>query len=520
MPAFSKATFAADAAPIPAIPERSIELLFWPELDAGLLAEGRDIVPEFPVALLPSPWREWVADTARSAGAAVDYVALGVLGAVAGLSGAGVTVRITPSWSEPLVLWLALIGGPSSGKSPALAAVRRLLRPIEDTLREEDDKRRGRHAARAEQARRRLDRWREECLQAAETGAVPPPQPPDADRPFRPARIVVDETSVAALGNALLANPRGVLVWRANASDWPAELGPATNRRVENRRAAWLEAWNAGEVALDPPEASPPLASFAVSIVGALHPDRLKTLLSGDEDSLAARFLYAWPRLPPHCPLGQRRPAPDGEAFAMLRRIAGAVGTPREPLVQHFDQGAVDGFDGFLAGLRAEIGEAEDAEAGWLGKGPGTVARLAAALALLAWSGAASTGDPPGHVGAKQVEDAIALWAGYFKPHARAVFNRAAPATELERRARRVVRWLIDCGRAEVSLKEIRREALGDTVDAARANEVIARLRRGGMLRPRVSLPSSRGGRPARRWQINPALWEETKGPRVGTGAD
>src|SRR5260370_41269139 len=77
-----------------------VEYHYWGAIDDGLLQEGRGAVPEFPVARLPQPWRDWVADTARSAGAPADYVAQAVLGAVAGGSGAGGLARVPPSWAE------------------------------------------------------------------------------------------------------------------------------------------------------------------------------------------------------------------------------------------------------------------------------------------------------------------------------------------------------------------------------------------------------------------------------------
>src|SRR3984893_19006512 len=115
----------------------------WPEMDVSILEEGRGAVPPFPLHLLAQPWRDWVSDTASSAGAPTDYVVQSVLAALAGLCGAGVAVRITPVWSEPLVLWQAMVGKPSSGKSSALASMRRLLGSIEaerrvhDVLRQE-----------------------------------------------------------------------------------------------------------------------------------------------------------------------------------------------------------------------------------------------------------------------------------------------------------------------------------------------------------------------------------------------
>jgi hypothetical protein len=518
MPSFEHQTNGPAASGPAGRPASGIEFLNWRAIDASLFDEGRGAVPEFPLARLPRPWRDWIADTARSAGAPIDYVAQALFAAIAGVCGAGVAAAISPSWSEPLVLWQAVLGGPSSGKSPALAAVRRLLGPIEDALRGDDEKRRGRHAARVELARQRTDRWRQECLQAAETGAVPPPMPPEspADHDFVPARIMVEETSVAALGDAVAANPRGVILWRDRPSDWPAVLGGSARLTNDGRseRACWLEAWDAGEIALKRRSHGVPkrLMRFAVSIIGSLHPERLAEQLAGSEDGLAARLLFSWPDPPPHCSLKERHPAPDGEAFEMLRRIAGAAGTPDEPLSLRFDDGALESFDAFLAGLHDEIRSAGGLEAGWLGKGAGTVARLAACLALLAWSGRAAIDGPPGHIGRQEVEDAVALWRGYFRPHARAVFNHALPATDRERRARRVARWLADTGRAEVSRQEIRCEALGDTANAAEADHVITRLSRAGILRLHVTVSSSRGGRPMRRWLVNPALREDADG--------
>src|SRR5260370_11879210 len=106
----------------------------WPEIDPSLLEDGRPPLPAFPLEVFPGPWRDWVTDSAHSAGAPIDYVAQAVLAGVAGLSGAGVTARITESWSEPVVLWQALVGGPSTAKTPALETIRRPLATVEMML--------------------------------------------------------------------------------------------------------------------------------------------------------------------------------------------------------------------------------------------------------------------------------------------------------------------------------------------------------------------------------------------------
>src|SRR4051812_20400998 len=85
----------------------------WGEIDAAFLEGTRPAVPAFPLDLLSPLWRDWVRDTAHSTDAPVDYVALSLLAAVAGLGGGGAVVRIGPRWAEPLVLWQALVGPPS-----------------------------------------------------------------------------------------------------------------------------------------------------------------------------------------------------------------------------------------------------------------------------------------------------------------------------------------------------------------------------------------------------------------------
>jgi hypothetical protein len=107
----------------------------WPPVDAALLLdEGRPAPPALPLDVLAPWWRGWVSGTAQGVGAPEDYVLQALLAAVAGICGAGVVGRITDTWNEPLILWQALVGGPSSGKTPALEALRRPLVIVEKQL--------------------------------------------------------------------------------------------------------------------------------------------------------------------------------------------------------------------------------------------------------------------------------------------------------------------------------------------------------------------------------------------------
>src|SRR5262245_20437529 len=83
----------------------------WPAIEPGVLAEeGRPQLPAFPLKVFPRQWQEWVSDAAHWAGSSEDYVAQALLAAVAGLCGQGVSAGITEAWSEPVILWQALVG--------------------------------------------------------------------------------------------------------------------------------------------------------------------------------------------------------------------------------------------------------------------------------------------------------------------------------------------------------------------------------------------------------------------------
>jgi hypothetical protein len=427
----------------------------WPELDTSLLENRRAPVPSFPLELLPTCWRDWVSDTACSVGAPADYVAQSLLAAVAGLCGAGVSVCVSPAWSEPLVLWQMLVGGPSSGKSAALAPVRRLLAAIE---------------------------------QEFQDGAAAEGRP----------RILVTDSSVEALADAVDRNPRGVVLWRDDAAAWLRQFAGGAGP------VDWPAAWSAGGVSVPSRPAPLEIARFAVSMLGTIQPDRLEETLHDGDERLLARVLFSWPDLPLYCPLGERTLPDDDNALNRLRRIARKARTANDPLVLTIDQQGAQALDSFLAALQAERHRVDGLEAAWIGKGGSSVARLAGMIELLSWSGLASSG-PPGHLGRDHVEAAVGLWQGYFRPHAAALFDRAVP-TQLERRVRRVARWLTVAGRATVSREDIRRDALLQSAVAVDVDCVLHRLVETGFLRPLAVESSRLGGPRARRWQVNPAL--------------
>jgi hypothetical protein len=478
----------------------------WPEIDPVLLEDSRGGVPDFPLEVLPPHWRRWVRESAEAAGAPIDYVAQGLLASVAAVCGAGMMTRIIPAWSEPLVLWQALVGTPSSGKSPALAVVRELLDAVESRLRCADAERRSRHNARLEEARALKEQWEKDCRQAHRDGEPQPALPAGAlfEQPFVAAQIVVGDATLEALADVVSGNPRGVVLWRDELTAWLANLGRYANGGSD--RAHWLEAWAAAGTTINRRSRKEPLflRRFPVSVIGSIQPDRIAEVLHGSDDGMAARFLFSWPDAAPHRPLAERLVAWDDAALGRLQSIADAAGTAEQPRVLALDPMALALFDNLLHGLHFRIDKSEGLEAGWLGKGKGTIARLAAALYLLAWSEGAREA-PPEAIGMTAMSAAAELWTCYFGPHARAVFNRAG-RTDRDRDARRALRWLQHNKVAEVTREELRRDALYQSLDSQETDRVVGRLVEASVLRLLPPARTGGPGRPARRWEVHPAL--------------
>lgn len=404
----------------------------WPTVDGDLLDERRAAVPPFPLGLLPQPWCAWVSAAARSADAPDDYVAQAVLASAAGVSGTRVWICVSEGWAEPLQLWLAVAGAPSTGKSPALAMVGRLLVALEHESVET------------------RERW--------------------------PRRIALADPTVDGVLEALHQGGHGKLLWRDTADGCFTPLKGMTSARH--------------------------LEELDLSMLATVEPDSVALAMRRGGDGLAARFLYAWPHPAPYRPLAQRvHPASD-DVLSSLRRLLQL--STRARCLLSFDTAAAATFDAFLARLHGEARRAEGLEAAWLGKGRGMVARLAGLFALMSWS-ATEEAEPPGDIGQEAVEGAVSLWSEYYRPHALAFLQRTMP-TDIECRARRVVRWLRSNGCRDVSRRDVRRTALAQTVNAKETDRVLARLVEAGVLRPVDHDGPMQRGRPALRWQVNPLL--------------
>jgi len=481
----------------------------WP-VPAFDLATADTVAPPPLIArkVFPAQWADWIEAAAEAKGAPAGYVATALLPVAGALIGNARWARPWEGWQEPPAINVALVGNPSAGKSPALDALIELLADIQTADNEDWQQRKRDHATAKLVAAEYRAKWEQQAKEAVRRGTPPPLMPAEADEPAPPQRrrIYSTEPTVEKAARMSAANLRGLLLVRDELAGWIAGMDRYSNGAGSDR-AFWLQAhggrpWTPDRVKDGDAEVSVPNLTW--SIVGTIQPDRLASLLlTGDDDGLAARFLYTWP-----APQAPRRP-PDGlvtrRAREWLARQRSLPWTPPAPLLVPFSASALDA----LQAWREEVGSMEETAAGlflsWIGKLPGFAVRLALIFAHLDWS-CGSGGDPPGEVGQADIGRALDYLESYAVPMARRCFGEAA-LPEAERDARRLARWLRRQKPVPdvLNARALRRTAAGPSIPAAaRIEAALGELAALGWVRP---VPASRsGGRPRGDWEVNPSL--------------
>jgi hypothetical protein len=124
---------------------------------------------------------------------------------------------------------------------------------------------------------------------------------------------------------------------------------------------------------------------------------------------------------------------------------------------------ATETFQQFLQFMHAGKHSLDGREREWWSKMPAHVLRLGGTLAYLDW--AMSGGEEPNVIDEGFIRSAVRLVRDYFWPHSRAALRQIG-LSERHANERRILRWFAANQRGEVSLMDIRRNALAQSLDA------------------------------------------------------
>lgn len=485
----------------------------WPAPDMRLVQDHRTAAPAIPDDVLPPFWARWTAEAAEGASAPHAFVATALLSVAGALIGNARWASPWGAWTEPPAINVALIGKPSSGKSPALDRLANLLASLEAEI-NADFPDRQREAFRiGAEAEEKMILFKEQVKKAVRNDTSAPMPPPGCEPPKVPQlrRIHTTDTTIEKAARLSEANPRGILLIRDELAGWMAGMDRYSGSAGADR-AFWLQAYGGRPWAVDrvkDGDSRLHVPHLLWSVVGTIQPDKAAELmLSGDDDGLAARFLYCWPDA-----VGPSRPtrsADDDGALAALRRLR-KLPWLEEPEPRPLS--LLPDAANLLHAWRVEVAAMEEDVAGlllsWLGKLPGVAVRISLVIELLAWAAKPDGTPEPVSISERSVRAAVVFLRGFAIPMARRTFGAAA-LPQPERDAHRLARWMVRQNPLPetVNARELRRMAHGPAIsDAKRMEAALQELEAAGWVR--AAPDRAHGyGRQRKDYAVNPHLYE------------
>jgi putative DNA primase/helicase len=491
----------------------------WPEPTP--LPDGLPAVPHFDDRLLPDAFRPWLSDVAERTQSPPEYAAIGAIVALSSVVGRSCAIRPKrqDDWTVVPNLWGAVVGPPSSMKTPALTEA---LRPIRRLAAEATaDYRRllGGHDAALAEAKARRAVIEADMRKAAKPGSdmtgLRAMYQAAAD-PVAPTehRYIVNDATVEKLGELLNTNPRGLLHFRDELAGWLATLDRDGH---ENDRAFFLEAWDgSGRYTYDRiGRGTLHIDAACVSMLGGIQPGPLAQYLRAavrggiGDDGLIQRFqLLVYPNAPKHWRNVDRWPDSDARnnAFDLFRSLdaltpesLGAETTDEGLPFLRFEDRAQAFFDAWREGwmVRLRAGDEHPAIDAHLFKFPSLLPSLALLFHL-----ADARKLPPGRVDLVAARRAAA-WCDFLEAHARRVY---ATVTAEKCTAARALLGKLRAGAlgSPFTPRDVYRNGWAGLGDREVVADALDMLEDHGWVRRKVTTET--GGRPRAEYAAHPSL--------------
>lgn len=277
---------------------------------------GRFEPPRLPSGLLPRVIEGFAHVQAELMGVDPGGLAAAALAVCAAAIPDRVRVQVKEhdeSWTESARIWVALVGDPSTKKSPMIAQATKPLKRLDGEL---------------------YRSW-EQAM--ADYEALPKEEQRSAPRP-RQTRLRIEDTTIEAAQEVLRDSPNGVLCIQDELSGWFGSMDKYSGARGSAKdRGFWLQSFNGGAYALNRiGRGSGYIDNLSVSMLGGIQPDPLRKIAAESVDDGLLQRLF--PIVLGPASLGQDKPMPDVvktygqlvEALTQVRPVM--VGLTEEPL--------------------------------------------------------------------------------------------------------------------------------------------------------------------------------------------
>lgn len=495
--------------------------------------EPKEIKTDLPLApafdaktLLPATLADFVLDEADRMPCSPDYIAAALIVCLGSVIGArcGIKPKRRDDWIVTPNLFGGIVGDPSSKKSPALGTVTRFLDRLEAKEAEklEDDKKIYEAEKAAYEAHQSAvkssmkkaaggkgDHLKMNAAIADLQGLQPPEEPKER-------RFKSNDSTVEKLGDLLVHNPQGMLVYR---DELIGLLASWEKEGKEGDKAFYLEGWN-GTASFNIDRigrGSLHIKNLCISVFGGIQPDLLERYLAGittslDNDGRIQRFqVMVYPNAVPwewrdRYPVkGAREAVRD-----LFDRLAvfdpmqdGAAPSDDFVKLPHFcfDDAAQDIFVEWCTELYTVHIASEQNPL--MQQHFGKFEKLFCSIALILHLAEGSIG-PVSATSALRA----AAWCEYLAGHARRIYGlvEAAKVTTARMVSRRLAEGKLDDG---FTVRDMVRKQWSGITTTMQAETVLALLEENGHVQSQDGINTL--GRPTVRYYVNPQVKKVAK---------
>lgn len=484
------------------------------------------LAPDFDAkTLLPQTLAEFVLDEADRMPCSPDYIAAALVVCLGSVIGArcGIKPKRRDDWIVTPNLFGGIVGDPSSKKSPALGTVTRFLDRLEAKEAEklEDAKKIFEaekaafeaHQAAVKNSMKTAAKGKGDHLKM--NAAIADLQDLQAPEEPKERRFKSNDSTVEKLGDLLVHNPQGMLVYR---DELIGLLASWEKEGKEGDKAFYLEGWN-GTASFNIDRigrGSLHIKNLCISVFGGIQPELLERYLAGiatslDNDGRIQRFqVMVYPNAVPwewrdRYPVkGAREAVRDMfERLAVFDPVQDGA-APNDDFVKlpHFcfDDAAQDIFVEWCTELHTV--HIANEQSSLMQQHFGKFEKLFCSIALILHLA-------EGSIGPVTATSALraAAWCEYLSGHARRIYGlvEAAKVTTARMVSRRLAEGKLDDG---FTVRDMVRKQWSGVTTAMQAETALAILEENGHVQSQDGINL---GRPTVRYYVNPKIKKVAK---------
>lgn len=403
--------------------------------------------PTMKYEYLPDAIMDYCSEHSQLLGTDMSVIAMGVLVSAAACIHDGIRIqpkRHDKSWKESARLWAAVVGNPSTRKSPGFSVALREVKKCSLEMAKDNERL-------IAQYKDELEQWK--SVKNKEQRGPEPKEPPQE-------RLYVEDTTVEALSMILKDNPRGVMCFNDELSGWFASMDAykGSSSGASKDKSHWLEAYNGGHRLIDRiSRGSIVIPNWSVCVLGGIQPESIRKIASSlTNDGLLQRFMVVCPPKA-NDDIDREADQDTNRNFESLFRKLLSIEPPEGSKVVVFSEDAHQCRERVKARSIAlmEAFESPHIKA-WLGKWTGLYARLALLYHTIecAERGIYPTDTPVSFDNASRVEQ---FMCQYLLHHAVHFYNEIMEASDRTEHVRQIARLILSRRASKITKRDLMR---------------------------------------------------------------